>query len=149
MVDEHGIGFVFSSIFHSEIKENDDSFFQTLDSILAHKIVSHLTPGGALMHGTTAQALSRTLFFDRENEKTMMKQIFLLSFSFAELVPREIQEDMQTIYITLGELLRHFWSSFPPSSPKIEEKVSFLFRTMMKSFIRIFRSSNDLDSSRL
>jgi hypothetical protein len=30
-----------------------------LNSHLAHKIVKDLTPGGALMHGTTAQTLSR------------------------------------------------------------------------------------------
>ena len=34
-------------------------FFQSLNSCLAHKIVKDLTPGGALMHGTTPQTLSR------------------------------------------------------------------------------------------
>lgn len=69
-----------------------------LNSTLALRIVKDLTPGGALMHGTTAQTLS-------------------------QLVPSAIQEEMQTIYVSLSELLRHFWSSFPPSSALIEEKV--------------------------
>ncbi|CAF2814902.1 unnamed protein product [Rotaria sp. Silwood2] len=33
----------------------------SLNSSLAHKIVKDLTPGGALMHGTTSQTLSRNL----------------------------------------------------------------------------------------
>jgi hypothetical protein len=43
----------------------------------------------------------------------------------SEIVPQLIQEEMQTIYVSLSELLRHFWSSFPPSSPQIEEKVNY------------------------
>lgn len=76
-----------------------------LNSTLAHKIVKDLTPGGALMHGTTAQTLS-------------------------QIVPQNIQEEMQTIYISLSELLRHFWSSFPPSSPQIEEKIHRIHDTI-------------------
>ncbi|CAF3190693.1 unnamed protein product [Rotaria sp. Silwood2] len=34
---------------------------KSLNSSLAHKIVKDLTPGGALMHGTTSQTLSRNL----------------------------------------------------------------------------------------
>ncbi|CAF1590519.1 unnamed protein product [Rotaria sp. Silwood1] len=77
----------------------------SLNSSLAHKIVKDLTPGGALMHGTTAQTLS-------------------------QIVPQNIQEDMQTIYISLSELLRHFWSSFPPSSSSIEEKIHRIHETI-------------------
>ncbi|CAF2227768.1 unnamed protein product [Rotaria magnacalcarata] len=77
----------------------------TLNSGLAHKIVKDLTPGGALMHGTTAQTLS-------------------------QIVPQNIQEEMQTIYVSLSELLRHFWSSFPPSSPLIEEKIHRVHETI-------------------
>ncbi|UJR22838.1 hypothetical protein I4U23_025868 [Adineta vaga] len=76
-----------------------------LNSHLAHKIVKDLTPGGALMHGTTPQTLS-------------------------QIVPQAIQEEMQTIYISLSELLRHFWSSFPPSSPQIEEKIHRVHETI-------------------
>ncbi|CAF1041183.1 unnamed protein product [Adineta ricciae] len=77
----------------------------SLNSHLAHRIVKDLTPGGALMHGTTAQTLS-------------------------QIVPQTIQEEMQTIYISLSELLRHFWSSFPPSSPAIEEKIHRVHETI-------------------
>ena len=77
----------------------------TFNSRLAHKIVSELSPGGALMQGTTTQTLS-------------------------QLVPQPIQEEMQTIYVSLSELLRHFWSSFPPSSPQIEEKIHRVFETI-------------------
>lgn len=77
----------------------------TLNSRLGHKILSELSPGGALMQGTTTQTLS-------------------------QLVPQTIQEEMQTIYTSLSELLRHFWSSFPPSSAQIEEKIHRVYETI-------------------
>lgn len=45
---------------------------------------------------------------------------------------------MQTIYVSLSELLRHFWSSFPPSTPLIEEKVDLIkqvFSLYLKNFL--------------
>jgi hypothetical protein len=54
--------------------------------------------------------------------------LIMIDCFYVEIVPQTIQEEMQTIYVSLSELLRHFWSSFPPSSPQIEEKVRFFSR---------------------
>lgn len=70
-------------------------------------------------------------------------------FFFIEIVPQTIQEEMQTIYISLSELLRHFWSSFPPSSPQIEEKVGYdviirsKYSLFYNRFIVFMKQSND------
>ena len=94
-----------------------------LNSTLALRVVKDLTPGGALMHGTTAQTLS-------------------------QIVPQTIQEEMQTIYASLSELLRHFWSSFPPSSPLIEEKIHRVHETIerfQKTRIHAFEEKTSTD----
>jgi len=95
----------------------------SLNSTLAHRIVKDLTPGGALMHGTTPQTLS-------------------------QIVPQTIQEEMQTIYVSLSELLRHFWSSFPPSSPQIEEKIHRVHETIerfQKTQVNAFKEKVSTD----
>ncbi|CAF0737612.1 unnamed protein product, partial [Didymodactylos carnosus] len=76
-----------------------------LNSQLALKVMTELSPGGALMHGTSSQTLS-------------------------QIVPQAIQEEMQNIYTSLRELLRHFWSCFPPSTPQIEEKIRRVHETL-------------------
>jgi transcription initiation factor TFIIH subunit 1 len=94
-----------------------------LNSTLADRFVKDLTPGGALMHGTTAQTLS-------------------------QIVPQAIQEEMQTIYVSLSELLRHFWSSFPPSSPQIEEKIHRVHETIerfQKTQVNAFKEKVSTD----
>lgn len=94
-----------------------------LNSTLVHRIVKDLTPGGALMHGTTAQTLS-------------------------QIVPQAIQEEMQTIYVSLSELLRHFWSSFPPSTPHIEEKIHRVHETIerfQKTQVNAFKEKVSTD----
>lgn len=39
------------------------------------------------------------------------------------MVPRDIEKEIKNLYLSLGELLKHFWHSFPPNTPELEEKV--------------------------
>ncbi|XP_062594471.1 general transcription factor IIH subunit 1-like isoform X2 [Saccostrea cucullata] len=61
-------------------------------------ILSELSPGGALMKGTSHQQLN-------------------------QIVPQDVQEEVKANYSALLELLRHFWTCFPVSSKSLEEKV--------------------------
>lgn len=60
--------------------------------------LGELTPGGALMRGFQEQSLS-------------------------QLVPPSIEKELRNLYLALSELLRHFWHSFPPTTPELEAKV--------------------------
>lgn len=60
--------------------------------------LGELSPGGALMRGFQEQSLS-------------------------QLVPPSIEKELRNLYLALSELLRHFWHSFPPTTPELEEKV--------------------------
>ncbi|KAK6630220.1 hypothetical protein RUM43_015013 [Polyplax serrata] len=61
--------------------------------------LGELTPGGALMKG-----------FQEE--------------SLAQLVPKDLEKELKHTYNALCELLRHFWSCFPPTTKTLEEKAS-------------------------
>lgn len=60
--------------------------------------LGELSPGGALMRGFQEQSLS-------------------------QLVPPSIEKELRHLYLALSELLRHFWHSFPPTTPELEAKV--------------------------
>lgn len=60
--------------------------------------LGELSPGGALMRGFQEQSL-------------------------AQLVPTEIEKEVRNLYMGVCELLKHFWTSFPPTTPQLEQKV--------------------------
>lgn len=60
--------------------------------------LGELSPGGALMRGFQEQSLS-------------------------QLVPPKIESDLRHLYLAMSELLRHFWHSFPPTTPELERQV--------------------------
>lgn len=39
-----------------------------------------------------------------------------------ELVPPDVEKDLRNLYLSLAELLKHFWSAFPPTNPDLEAK---------------------------
>jgi len=39
-----------------------------------------------------------------------------------EMVPKDLEKELKNIYNALCELLRHFWSCFPPTTKALEEK---------------------------
>lgn len=69
-----------------------------ISSSAAVNVLGELSPGGALMRGFQEQSLS-------------------------QLVPAHIEKELRNLYLALSELLRHFWHSFPPTTPELEAKV--------------------------
>lgn len=42
--------------------------------------------------------------------------------SITELIPKDLEKELRNVYVCTCELLRHFWRSFPPTTPQLEEK---------------------------
>ncbi|XP_026477934.1 general transcription factor IIH subunit 1 [Ctenocephalides felis] len=59
--------------------------------------LGELSPGGALMRGFQEQSL-------------------------AQLVPPDLEKEIRQLYLSASELLKHFWKSFPPTTPQLEAK---------------------------
>ncbi|XP_011209613.1 general transcription factor IIH subunit 1 [Bactrocera dorsalis] len=59
--------------------------------------LGELSPGGALMRGFHEQ-------------------------SVGQLVPPDFEKDLRNLYLSLSELLKHFWNSFPPTTAEAEER---------------------------
>ncbi|XP_067633884.1 general transcription factor IIH subunit 1 [Eurosta solidaginis] len=59
--------------------------------------LGELSPGGALMRGFHEQ-------------------------SVGQLVPPDFEKDLRNLYLSLSELLKHFWNCFPPTTTESEEK---------------------------
>ncbi|CAG7717229.1 unnamed protein product, partial [Allacma fusca] len=64
----------------------------------AQQILNDLSPSGALMRAHHREGIT-------------------------QLLPPEVETEMRNLYISLGELLRHFWSCFPPTTPALQEKL--------------------------
>ncbi|XP_003701481.2 transcription factor B1 isoform X2 [Megachile rotundata] len=59
--------------------------------------LGELTPGGSLMKGFREESLG-------------------------QLIPKDLEKELRNVYVCTCELLRHFWRSFPPTTPQLEEK---------------------------
>lgn len=59
--------------------------------------LGELSPGGALMRGFHEQ-------------------------SVGQLVPPDFEKDLRNLYLSLSELLKHFWNCFPPTTTEAEER---------------------------
>ncbi|XP_076177301.1 transcription factor B1 [Ptiloglossa arizonensis] len=59
--------------------------------------LGELTPGGSLMKGFREESLG-------------------------QLIPKDLEKELRNVYVCMCELLRHFWRSFPPTTPQLEEK---------------------------
>lgn len=66
---------------------------------IAVQALGELTPGGSLMKGLLDDSQS------------------------GQLLPPDVAKELQNLYLSLGELLRHFWACFPPTTPTLEEKL--------------------------
>ncbi|KAK7582157.1 hypothetical protein V9T40_013602 [Parthenolecanium corni] len=66
---------------------------------IAVQALGELTPGGKLMKG---------LMDDSQAGQTL---------------PAEVSKELQNLYLALGELLRHFWACFPPTTAALEDKL--------------------------
>ncbi|KAJ8678760.1 hypothetical protein QAD02_014547 [Eretmocerus hayati] len=72
--------------------------------------LGELTPGGSLMKGF------------RED-------------SLGQLIPKELEKELASVYVCTCELLKHFWRCFPTTTPQLEEKA-----TRMHSALRNFHT---------
>jgi transcription initiation factor TFIIH subunit 1 len=69
--------------------------------------LGELSPGGLLMRGYQDQNLS-------------------------QFVPIDFEKEMNNLYLSAGELLKEFWSSFPPTTPELEAKVVKMKETLAR-----------------
>ncbi|XP_067013275.1 general transcription factor IIH subunit 1 [Anabrus simplex] len=75
---------------------------------LAVSVLSELSPGGSLM----------TTSFQDEG--------------LIEMIPPDIQHETKNIYMSLCELLRHFWACFPPTTAELENKVVHMHSALQR-----------------
>lgn len=69
--------------------------------------LGELSPGGALM---------RT-FHDH---------------NLSQFVPPDVEKDIRNLYIASRELLKQFWSSFPPTTPELEKKATRMHECLQR-----------------
>lgn len=47
-------------------------------------------------------------------------------------LPRNLHKELTQVYSSAGELLRHFWSCFPPRTPQLQEKLHKMHETLCR-----------------
>jgi len=78
-----------------------------MSSSAAVSVLGDLSPGGAMMVADRQEAL-------------------------AEQCPLSVQNDLRQLYVSLSELIRHFWAAFPPTTPQLQEKAKKMHETLHK-----------------
>ncbi|EDW47844.1 general transcription factor IIH subunit 1 [Drosophila sechellia] len=69
--------------------------------------LGELSPGGSMMRGFQEQ-------------------------SAGQLVPNDFQRELRHLYLSLSELLKHFWSCFPPTTEELETKLHRMHETLQR-----------------
>ncbi|BFG04705.1 general transcription factor IIH subunit 1 [Drosophila madeirensis] len=69
--------------------------------------LGELSPGGTLMRGFQEQ-------------------------SAGQLVPSDFQRELRHLYLSLSELLKHFWNCFPPTTEELEAKLQRMHDTLQR-----------------
>ena len=88
----------------------NDNCKNVLTARYAVAVSNDLSPGGALMKFGSQDIL-------------------------AEQYPPQIRHDLKQLYVSLAELLRHFWACFspmPPTTPQLQEKANRMYDTLKK-----------------
>ncbi|XP_030380582.1 general transcription factor IIH subunit 1 [Scaptodrosophila lebanonensis] len=80
---------------------------EVISSKSAVNALGELSPGGSLMRGFQEQ-------------------------SAGQLVPRDFQRDLRHLYLSLSELLKHFWNCFPPTTEELEAKLQRMHETLQR-----------------
>lgn len=80
---------------------------QLINPTHAVNALGELSPGGLLMRGYQDHNLS-------------------------QFVPIDFEKEMNNLYLSAGELLREFWSSFPPTNPDLEAKAVKMHDTLQR-----------------
>ena len=50
----------------------------------------------------------------------------------SQFVPMDVEKDIRHLYISSGELLKQFWSSFPPTTVEQEEKANKMHESLQR-----------------
>lgn len=88
-----------------------DNCRNVLTARSAVSVLNDLSPGGALMKSSTQELLAEQQY------------------------PASVHQDLKQLYVSLAELLRHFWACFspmPPTTPQLQEKAKKMHETLRK-----------------
>lgn len=80
---------------------------QLINPTHAVNALGELSPGGLLMRGYQDQNLS-------------------------QFVPTDFEKEMNNLYLSAGELLKEFWSCFPPTTSDLESKAAKMHETLQR-----------------
>uniref|UniRef100_A0A8C2GI32 General transcription factor IIH subunit 1 n=1 Tax=Cyprinus carpio TaxID=7962 RepID=A0A8C2GI32_CYPCA len=103
------------SIIQHEMRSYKPRLTQVMSSSAASSAIIALSPGGVLMQGGAHQTIN-------------------------QLVPTDVQSELKHLYMAAGELLRHFWSCFPVSTPFLEEKLTGHLEEMLQAAYNKFQA---------
>uniref|UniRef100_A0A672KE72 General transcription factor IIH subunit 1 n=1 Tax=Sinocyclocheilus grahami TaxID=75366 RepID=A0A672KE72_SINGR len=103
------------SIIQHEMRSYKPRLTQVMSSSAASSAITALSPGGVLMQGGGQQTIN-------------------------QLVPTDVQSELKHLYTAAGELLRHFWSCFPVSTPFLEEKLTGHLEEMLQAAYNKFQA---------
>lgn len=81
------------------LKWSKQTNISPMNPSVAVQALGELTPGGSLMKGLLDDSQS------------------------GQILSPDVSKELQNLYMALGELLRHFWACFPPTTPTLEDKL--------------------------
>ncbi|XP_071452496.1 general transcription factor IIH subunit 1 [Hetaerina americana] len=93
--------------FKRELESWNSHKTQLINPATAVNVLGELTPGGILMKGYAQDSL-------------------------AQMVPPDLEQEIKNLYVSLCELLRHFWACFPPTTPSLEEKAVHMHEALQR-----------------
>lgn len=73
----------------------------------------------------------------------------VVCFFFTELVPAQAEKELRHLYLALSELLRHFWHSFPATTPELEAKAVHMHEALQRfegARLHPFEVSGNIDA---
>ncbi|XP_064084474.1 general transcription factor IIH subunit 1-like isoform X2 [Macrobrachium nipponense] len=59
-------------------------------------------------------------------------------------LPGKLHKELTLVYSSAGELLRHFWSCFPPRTPQLQEKLHRMHQTLCRYHEKTIRPFRDM-----
>lgn len=96
---------------HQQLKRDIEGWnshkTQLINPATAVNVLGELTPGGILMKGYAQDSL-------------------------AQMVPPDLEQEIKNLYVSLCELLRHFWACFPPTTASLEEKAVHMHEALQR-----------------
>ena len=100
-----------------------------LNSATAVSVLGELSVGGSLMRGAQQDSAIRKNCFLNHCSIGVVSPI--TSGSLYVDLSNELQKELREIYHSFGEITRHFWAAFPPSTPQLMEKASRMVDTLL------------------